>query len=94
MLFTLKQKEIIQSFFNEYGDFDINNETECKSFMFNLEQHLAGKDCEEVLNREENQLFLLLLSNNNLENFYPAELVTAFQKFLVHIKNKSPNHIA
>jgi len=85
MLFTKDEKEIIQSHFYEYCD-DINNEVECKYFMFNLEQHLAFKSLYEELNSVENQLFYVLLSNNTIENGYPNEMVTLFEEILTDIK--------
>ena len=81
MIFTSEEKEIIQSHFKSY-DGHINDEADCKLFMFNLEQHLAFKNLEKKLDSAENQVFYVLLSNNSIENSYPNELTKLFQVIL------------
>ena len=86
MLFNDDQKSIIQSHFQQYGHVDVSNNVECEVFMFNLEQHLAGKDHSEELNCAESQLFYTLLSNNNIDSGYLKDLVMSFQEILSDVQ--------
>lgn len=87
MIFSNVEIEIIQSHFHNCEDnVDLIDETKCKIFMFNLEQHLASKDVYEELNNAENQLFYVLLTNNNIENGYTYGLVKSFQDVLVDMQ--------